>query len=87
MFSEPSKPSENTSKVWENFQLHLGFSLIWFRILPNVYGGFHQAMKALRKYFISYTQTIFILNFDDQRNKAKEKRIMGNANQSFNNVK
>ena len=42
----------NLGKVWvnswagENTRMHLGFSLISSRILPNVRLGFHQAMKA-----------------------------------------
>ena len=40
-------------RAGEKRRLRLGFSLICSRIFPNVRLGFHQAMKARRKCFIS----------------------------------
>ena len=59
MFSVTLKAGENLGKVCENSRagenrkLRLGFSMICSRILPNVRIGFHQAIKAQRKCFIS----------------------------------
>ena len=59
MFSVPPLPCENLGKVCENSRagensrLHLEFSLICSRILPNICLGFHQAMKAQKTCFNS----------------------------------
>ena len=41
-------------------QVHLGFSLICSRILPNIRLGFHKAMKARTTCFTSLIKYIFI---------------------------
>ena len=51
MFSVPSKPGENLGKMFvrileqlKTLDCIIGFSLIYFQILQNIYLSFHQAI-------------------------------------------